>query len=127
MKKVVIDTNIIIDYLRIDRKRKTLLREILQSSFQLMISVATLQELFIGQSTKNIKEEKKIKKLLSFFIIKNINPQIAETAGKFLRDNPGKLSFPDAKIAATAILEDAYLLTKNKKDFANIRGIKLYQ
>lgn len=126
MKKVIIDTNIIIDYLRIGRKRKTFLHEILQSGLQLIISVATLQELFIGQSTKNIKEERKIKKLLELFIIKDINPQIAQKAGEILRDNPGKLSFPDAKIAATAVLEKALLLTKNKKDFANIRGIRFY-
>lgn len=128
MIKIVIDTNIIINYVRIGKRGKTLLEKIIsQPRLQLIISVATLQELFIGQSTKNKKEERKIKKLLNLFIIKDIDPSIAETAGKILRDYPGKLSFPDAKIAATAILEKALLLTRNKKDFAKIKRVKFYE
>lgn len=129
MRKIVIDTNIIIDYLRIGHQRKTLLEELLEKpKIKAIISVATLQELFVGQSTKKTKEEKRIKKIVAFCEIKNITPKIAEIAGKILRDQPsGKMSFPDAKIAATAILEKAYLLTRDKKDFQNIKGLKIYQ
>lgn len=128
VKKIIIDTDLVIDWLRLKKRKETLLEKILQNkNLKPLISVVTLQELFIGQSSRKLKEEKKIRKIISLFKIKNITPEIAERAGKILRDRPGKMSFPDAKIAATAILRKAYLATKNRKDFQNIKGLKFYQ
>lgn len=42
-----------------------------------------------------------------------------------MRDKTVK-EFADASIAATVLSEKALLLTKNKKDFANIKGLKFY-
>lgn len=128
MKKVVIDTNIIIDYLRLSQKKESLLVKILSDSKILaVISTATIQELFVGQSTRIKAEVRRIRELIDLFRFKNIDADIAEYAGKILRDRPGSLSFPDAQIAATAILENAYLATNNKKDFKNIPGLKFYE
>lgn len=128
MKKVVIDTDIIIDYLRLPEEEKVDFWKILsQPKIKPLISAATLQELFIGQSSKDKKREQKIRKALLLLKVKKIDEKIAELAGKILRDNPGKMSFPDAQIAATAILEKAYLATGNKKHFKNIKGLKFYE
>lgn len=124
-QKIVIDTNVIIDHLR--QEEKSELEIILEDqNFVPLISVATIQELFAGQSSKIIKEEKKIRKILTWFKTISINQEIGEFAGKIMRDIVGIIQFADAQIAATAILEKALLLTKNKKDFANIKGIKFY-
>jgi len=129
MKKVVIDTNIIIDYLhlRLPEGEKVDFWKILsQPKIKPLISAATLQELFIGKSSKEKKREQKIRKALLLLRVIKIGEKIAELAGKILRNNPGKMSFPDAQIAATAILEKAQLATGNKKHFNNIKGLKFY-
>lgn len=128
-QKVVIDTNIIIDYLRQEgkRERKNQLEVILEKKNIIpLLSAATIQELFAGQSSKESRQETRIRKILTLFETLVINEEVAEMAGKTMRDALPIIQFADAQIAATAILEKAFLLTKNKKDFANIRGIRFY-
>ncbi len=129
-QKVVIDSNIIIDFLRQEGKgkQKTQLEAILEKKNIIpLLSSATIQELFAGQSSKKSREEARIRKILALFKILVVNEEVAEMAGKIMRDTKAIIQFADAQIAATALLEKALLLTKNKKDFANIRGIKFYQ
>ena len=60
--------------------------------------------------------------------IVNISLEVAELAGKFLKDYKAKgISLPtvDTMIAATAILGNFQLVTRNKKDFP-MKQLKLY-
>lgn len=126
--KILIDTNIMIDFLRKKKKVKTLLEKIIENNdLPFIISSATIQELFAGQSSKKTKEKQKIKQLLNIFRIINVDHEIAEMAGEIMRDNQRVVQFADAQIAATTIFEKAYLLTKNKKDFQNIKGLEIYE
>ncbi len=126
--KILIDTDIMIDFLRKKKKDKTILEKITEDKNTYpLISAATIQELFAGQSNKKTKEKQQIKQILNIFRIINIDPEVAEMAGEIMRDNQRVVQFADAQIAATAILEKAYLLTRNKKDFQNIKGLQIYQ
>jgi predicted nucleic acid-binding protein len=128
-QKVVIDTNIIIDYLRQAGRGegKTQLEVILEEeNITPLLSSASIQELFAGQSSKESRQETRIRKILALFKTLAITEEITETAGKIMRDTLPIVRFSDAQIAATAILENAFLLTKNKKDFENIKEIKFY-
>lgn len=128
-RKVLVDTNVIIDHLRTgDRQKITDFRKITQpeENLELIISVVTIHELFEGRSSRKRVEEGKIREVLSFFEIKSLLPEIAEKSGKLARDF-GPIQLADAVIAATAILEKAFLSTKNKKDFKNIKGLKFYE
>lgn len=128
-QKVVIDTNIIIDHLRqgIKQKTKSQLEVIVEDGNIIpLISTGTMQELFAGQSSKKAKEDQKIKRVLALFRTIPVNEEVAETAGKIMRDTEPFVQFADAQIAATTILEKACLLTKNKKDFRRIKRLKLY-
>ncbi len=131
IQTVIIDTSILIDYLRQSTKQDagTQLEKLLNNeSLHLIISAATIQELFAGQSSRNKEKEMEIRELLKNFVIIPIEPTIAEIAGNVMRDNKKKIiQFADAQIAATAIQEKAYLATINKKDFDWIEGIKLYE
>ena len=128
-RKVVIDSNIFIDHLRLSQKsdKKSQLELLIENKNVIpLIASTTIQELFAGQSSKKIKEEGKIKKLLTLFKQIPIDSKIAKLAGKIIRDTKKVVLVADAQIAAVAILTNSKLLTNNKKDFKNIKGIKFF-
>jgi predicted nucleic acid-binding protein len=129
-QKIIIDTNILIDHLRqIDtQESESKLQKIIKNEvFVPLISAATIQELFAGQSSKNTVKETEIRNVLGLFRIIPVISTVAELAGKLMRDNQKIIKFADAQIAATAIIQKAYLATENKKDFEGIKGLSLYE
>jgi len=58
-----------------------------------------------------------------------ISPQISRLAVDLVKRYclSHKLKLPDAQIAATALHYDAVLFTLNRKDFAYIPNLKLYE
>lgn len=124
---VVIDTNVIIDHLRqkgsSDSQLSQLFNQIELTAAA--ISYMTIQELFAGQSTKNKEIEEWILKIINPYEILPYTFEVAKLAGEIERDSKNHIDFPDAAIAATAILQKASLFTLNKKDFKGIKGLQL--
>lgn len=122
---VIVDTSVLIDLLR-QTEKKTLLVKFLEKDPQetLAVSVITVQELYEGKSTKDSQREQQVLALLSSLQILPYNFEIAQLGGQLARDY-GPLELPDAAIAATAIVNQAKLLTLNKKDFAKINNLDL--
>lgn len=123
---VIIDTNIFIDHLRTGDSKylQTLLSK--NHISDLYLSVLTIQELYTGQSTKNLKNELILQKLISPFSIVYYDEQVAKLAGEIARDSKKVITFVDSAIAASAILNNATLVTLNTKDFKKIKGLQLY-
>lgn len=125
---VVLDTNIIIDHLRQSpHEQKSALDEVIQktSLINLAVSVISLQEIFAGASTRKKEIEAWVLKVISGFKILSYSNEVAKLAGQLERDLGRPIEFPDAAIAATAILNKASLFTLNKKDFQGIKNLKL--
>lgn len=124
---VILDTNILIDHLRQQNIKLTLYQKLLKkySRKSLGISTISLQELFIGQSTRSTKFKKEILLSVSGIKVFSHNKAIAQLAGEFMRDSENNLQFADAAIAATAIHYGASLATLNTKDFKGIPNLKL--
>lgn len=124
---VILDTNIIIDHLRLWSKKKSALDEINQkiSIDNLALSIVSIQELFVGESTREVIIEERILKLVASLKVLPYTQEIAKLAGEILRDISPNIEFADAAIAATTILNKAKLLTLNKKDFKTVKGLKL--
>ena len=124
---VILDTNILIDHLRQQNIKLTLYQKLLKkySRKSLGISTISLQELFIGQSTRSIKFKKEILLSVSGIKVFSHNKAIAQLAGEFMRDSENNLQFADAAIAATAVHYSASVATLNTKDFKGIPGLKL--
>lgn len=122
---VIIDTNIIIDYLRQPAKVDTDFEKILSktSKSELSISIISVQELFAGRSSK--KDEETIMTLILPLKIFPDSFEVAKKAGEIIRNNKNMLSFADAAIAGTALINNAQLLTLNKKDFQGIEGLTI--
>ena len=123
---VVLDTNILIDHLRQSEEKITSLMEAIEKfSNELAVSVISVQELFEGKSTRDRVKESELINTLSLLKILPYNFEVAKLAGEISREDLSPVEFPDAAIAATCIINGAYLLTLNKKDFARIPGLEL--
>lgn len=125
---VILDTNIIIDHLRqYPRNKKSVLDDIIKkiTPNNLFLSVISMQELFAGDSTRNKQLEEWVLDVISPFKILPYTEKIARLAGQIERDLGRLIEFPDAAIAATAIINRASLFTLNKKDFRGIKNLEL--
>lgn len=125
---VIIDTNIIIDYMRQPKTVETIFDRFLETIDEdIALSVITIQELFTGESTRSSTHRERLLEVVDFFEIIPYTTKTAQTAGELVRDTRPRLSFTDGAIAATALIHDSSLLTLNHKDFASIPNLRLYK
>ncbi len=125
MKKVVVDSDIFIDYLRTSKGWLPDLLSLQRSGeIEIYISSITVFELFAGNSSK--KDEAKILQLISGFKIVTFDEKLAKFAGELTRD--WKLSQPlaDFIIASTAVYIEAQVATRNEDHFKGIPRLKFF-
>lgn len=111
MADLLVDTDIFIDHLRGSAAIKV-------GRNRLHYSVITRAELFAGNSGTDLTSQ-----LLAPFREVNVDRAVAERAGRVVREF--RLRLPDALIAATALEHDLALVTRNRKDFAKVRGLRV--
>lgn len=124
---VVLDTNIVIDQLRLPPDKETIFTKLVSANITetFAISVLSVQELYQGKSSIKAEKEQEILTILERLKILPYNFNIAKLAGEIIRDCPKPIEFTDAAIAATAIINEAKLVTLNKKDFQIIKNLQL--
>lgn len=126
---VVLDTNIIIDHLRQKGSQDSLLMKVVKNYPEqvLAISVISIQELYEGKSTLDKQKVQFLINTLKPLEILAYTEDVAKLAGILARDITRPIELADAAIAATTILNQATLLTLNKKDFRDIKELKLLE
>lgn len=126
MSKLLVDTNIIVDY---THSANTILRDLfgkqINQKVQLYISLLTITEFLTGIDMENLDSGEKSKKLLENFEVTTPNKTIAYIAATLLRKKYTQL-IADAYIAATCLYYNFELVTRNIKHFKNIPGLKIY-
>jgi predicted nucleic acid-binding protein len=110
--KALIDSNVIID---IAKERLSV--AVLSGFEECAISVITYMET-LGFPFDNEIERKKIEAILSCFEIVYIDEKIANMTIQIRQSH--KIKLPDAIIAATAMVSNQTLITRNTKDFEGI-------
>lgn len=120
----LVDTDILIDAARqVDTAIDCL--HWLETQSMLAISVITQMELWVG--CRNKTELRNTDRFLQRFRLIKLNEPICDVALDLLhryRLSHG-LMIPDAFIAATAILLDQSLISKNQRDYSFIKHLKL--
>lgn len=125
---VVLDTNIIIDHLRLQtQNHESALMEIVKNHPRedLAISIISIQELYEGLSTKESEKEQYLLATISPLKILPYTYATAQLAGEIARDLNRPVELADAAIAAAALLNNGSLYTLNKKDFLGIKNLTL--
>lgn len=108
---VLVDTDVFIDHLRGAVELKP-------GRNRLHYSVVTRAELFAGNSATDL-----VSQLLAPFRELPVDRSVAERAGRVVREF--QLRMPDALIAATALENRLTLMTRNRKDFDKVRGLRI--
>ncbi|MBI5122652.1 type II toxin-antitoxin system VapC family toxin [Candidatus Roizmanbacteria bacterium] len=129
-KKYLLDTNVVIDFLKGDSKTIYSIRKIIKRP--LFISVVTIGEYNYGalrsQNTKNqidlFKSFCERMKITFISIDKNTIEEYAKLQASLSKKGKLKPIF-DLLIASSCIINDCILVTRNKKDFVGIEGLQI--
>ncbi len=111
MADLLVDTDAFIDHLRGAVA-------LAPGRHRLHYSVVTRAELFAGNTATDLSSQ-----LLAPFRELSVDRAVAERAGRIARESGVRL--PDALIAATALEHGLGLVTRNRKHFEPIRGLRL--
>lgn len=125
MKRILLDTDILVDFFHSQKYAKDLFKKFLLKG-NLYISILSVAELRTGFTSQEANIL--LPKLYKVVSIINLSLEIAELAGKFrfeYRSQGVSLSTVDALIAATTVIEGYKLATRNKKDYP-MKNLKLY-
>lgn len=131
--KIIVDTNILIDFSRKRKKKEEklfwpqLVSFAKKEGHQLIIPSICLFEFFAGKEMEASENVKKADNLLSDMIILDINEEISRKAGELFRKYEFEIGVVDYLLAATALVLDGSLVTLNKKHFQNIKGLKFLE
>lgn len=127
MKKIVLDTDILIDNVHgFAGWIKSLLA--LPEEFQLVTPTVVIAEYLTALENETSEGYKKSKKYLSMFVQQDLTAEVADVLGRILRRKiyASGASFPDLIIASTAIYLDAELATRNKRHFQGIPDLRFF-
>lgn len=126
MKKILIDTNIIIDYTKgFGKNLIELFRLKEKKQLELFVNPVVLAEFYADKNLLKPKEIELINKLFQTFSIIDISKDIGLLTGTLLRT--GQVVFiGDALIAATCLQHNLLLSTNNKKDFMKVKELNFY-
>lgn len=126
MKKVVVDTDIVIDFLRTNKGLLPQLRGLQeQGEVEIYISSITIMELFAGEM-KSVQLKMLIELLVNFKVIP-FDEEIAKFAGEEKRGKRLQIQLSDFIIGITSIYFKADLATRDKDHFHGIKSIKFFK
>jgi len=122
-KEVLIDTTIIIDYLRKENKQNSLLIDIYDKYDKVCISSITVFEVLTGLNEKN---KNATIQLLKGFKIISFSHLIAQKSASIFRELKKQnqlIEIRDLFIAATASVKQIPVVTLNKKHFNRVSNL----
>lgn len=115
MKKLLFDTDVLIDILKNNRKTIEQIKQLTKEAEGFYCSTINLAEIFAGMRTN---EEGRTRQLLEGVSYFDVTMQIAELAGRMkFKTKTHTLWLDDCLIAATAIINECILVTKNIKHY----------
>ena len=112
MTDLLVETDVLVDHLRGRREFRA-------GHDRVYHSILTRAELFAGRA----EQEDEVGELLATLSEVGLNRHIAEEAGRIRRSS--RLGLADALVAATALHLGVPLMTRNRRDFERVPGLKL--
>lgn len=126
-KRILIDTDVLIDYSKgfSDRLEK-LLQASQTGEMDLSISPVNIAEFLNNKDLKSESIREKGKAFLKLFRVEPLDRETGERAGDLLRQ--GKAMYlGDALIAAACLQKNLLLMTRNKKHFLDVKDLNFFE
>lgn len=125
MEQVLIDTDIVIDFLRGHQKRiQNFFQKVELGEIKVYLSAVSLAELYYGIQDKDQEQTAALENFLIFLEILPVEKQTAKNAGILKRKY--ELGLSDSLIAASALENGLQIFTFNAKHFRKIKELKLW-
>jgi predicted nucleic acid-binding protein len=118
----LLDTNVIINFLEASLPENAMSEMKIIVDNRPQISVITKMET-LGFNFLSAFEQESMETFINYSEIQNLNNEIVNKTIELRKQK--KISLPDAIIAATAIVNNLILITRNVKDFSHIEEIKI--
>lgn len=126
MKRIFIDTNIIISYTKdYFIYLKELIEKQKKGDVMLFVNPVVVAEFFTDRNLNNEKKFKLAEEFFHNFTSLSINNSVGMIAGELLRNN-STVAIGDALIAATCLENKLELMTNNQKDFKKVKGLRFF-
>jgi len=121
---LLIDSDILID---VGRKNKTAIERLEKEREKAIAAISSVTQMELIVGCRNKTELKQLDEFLEDFEIVNIDFDITRKSIELLKEYrlSHGLLIADSFIAASSLILDIPLLTKNQKDFKFIKGLKL--
>lgn len=124
---ILVDTTILIDFLRKKNKEKTLLWKLKEMYTTISISSISVFELFAGAIDNS--KVKNVQLLLKWLEVVEFDEELGEMAGRIfilLKKRNKIIDFRDLFIGTTAVFYNLEIATLNINHFVNIPNIKIF-
>lgn len=122
MRKAMVDTSVLIDFLRRKDKANSIFYRLVEGGWELSISPLVLSELYSGKSVwRSDLARKELEVLLKGLEVLVLNREICVETGR-IRAIYG-LDLIDSMVAAMALARGWKLATLNERHFKVIRGL----
>ena len=125
MTKALVDSDIIIDFLRTGGGAlPKLLAAQKGGKLELFLSSVTVLELFAGKSSRPIAVE--LAQLIDAFTVVPLARELATYIGALKRDHNTNVALADLIVGATSMSLGAKLVTRNKRHYQTIPKLRFY-
>ena len=127
--KIVVDTNILIDYANGYAVWLGALLSLEKRTIQLVLPTIVIAEYFTSTALEKEYEAKIADETFAFFSKQDLTEEVAKVLGSILRRKTYQkgAGLADLIIAATTISLGGQLATRNKADFAKIPGLVFFE
>ncbi|RLC35516.1 hypothetical protein DRH14_00710 [Candidatus Shapirobacteria bacterium] len=125
MKKILVDTDVIIDFTNgKNRILQDLLEKQKKEEVELYVNSVVLTEFFTSKNLEDKEKFRKAKELFSYFRLIGIGSKIAFKTAELLRRR--EIDFlGDGYIAGACLVKELGLATRNKRHFERVAGLRL--
>lgn len=130
--KIIVDTNILIDFSRRKKVPKGRLVWPKLVSFakggghQLILPSIAIFEFFAGSEMANVVNQQKAENLLTDVIVLDLDKEVAKEGAGLFRQYQAEIGPIDYLLAATAIVLEGELATLNPKHFKIFKNLHLF-
>ncbi len=121
MEQYLIDTNVVSDYF--SASISTAGMKLMDNAMDAVPNISVITQIELLCWGTNVSTAQKVKEFISDSMVLGINPDVIEHCVALRKER--KIKTPDAIIAATALAYGYTLITKNEKDFAHIKNLRI--